>query len=47
VLAHVPLRRVIPHTDANRIPALCDLLLADFSDFSDFSDWAECKRLNV
>ncbi len=30
VLAHVPLRRVTPHTDAGRIPALCDLLLADF-----------------
>ena len=30
VLAHVPLRRVTPHTDAARIPALCDLLLTDF-----------------
>ena len=44
VLADVPLRRVVPHTDADKIPALCDLLLADFSDFS---DWAECERLNV
>jgi hypothetical protein len=30
VLAQVPLRRVTPHADAGRIPALCDLLLADF-----------------
>jgi hypothetical protein len=30
VLAHVPLRRVTPHADAGRIPALCELLLADF-----------------
>jgi hypothetical protein len=30
VLATVPLRRVTPHADAGRIPALCDLLLADF-----------------
>lgn len=30
VLAHVPLRRVTPHADASRIPALCDRLLADF-----------------
>ncbi|HSK62874.1 MAG TPA: hypothetical protein VK893_03510, partial [Pyrinomonadaceae bacterium] len=38
VLAHVPLRRVIPHADADRIPALCELLLADFAEF---------ERLNV
>lgn len=44
VLAQIPLRRVVPHTDAGRIPALCDLLLADFSDFS---DRAEFERLNV
>ena len=30
VLAHVPLRRVTPHTDARRLPALCNRLLADF-----------------
>ena len=33
VLVHVPLRRVTPHADADRIPALCDLLLADFASF--------------
>jgi hypothetical protein len=44
VLARVPLRRVTPHTDANRIPALCDLLLADFVDKAEFS---ELERLNV
>jgi hypothetical protein len=30
VLAHVPLRRVTPHTDPDRIPALCHRLLAAF-----------------
>lgn len=30
VLAHVPLRRVTPHTDARQLPKLCDLLLSDF-----------------
>lgn len=30
VLAHVPLRRVTPHTDASRLSGLCDLLLSDF-----------------
>jgi hypothetical protein len=30
VLAHVPLRRVTPHTDPNRLTKLCDLLLDDF-----------------
>lgn len=29
VLAHVPLRRVTPHTDARRLPTLCDRILAD------------------
>lgn len=33
VLAHIPLRRVTPHTDAGRIPMLCDLLLADVARF--------------
>jgi hypothetical protein len=30
LLAHVPLRRVTPHTDAGRLSGLCDLLLSDF-----------------
>ena len=30
VVAHVPLRRVTPHTDARRLSQLCDLLLSDF-----------------
>jgi len=30
VLAHVPLRRVTPHTDASRLTELCDCLLSDF-----------------
>ena len=30
VLAQVPVRRVIPHTDARRLSTLCDLLLSDF-----------------
>ena len=30
VVAHVPLRRVTPHTDASRLSRLCDLLLSDF-----------------
>jgi hypothetical protein len=34
VLAHVPLRRVTPHADAGRIPALCDLLLTDFGNLN-------------
>ena len=29
LLAHVPLRRVTPHTNANRLRSLCNLLLAD------------------
>ncbi|HEU4795596.1 MAG TPA: hypothetical protein VFT02_08190 [Pyrinomonadaceae bacterium] len=41
VLAQVPLRRVTPHTNAAKIPALCDLLLGDFSY------WADSARLNV
>ena len=30
VLAHVPLRRVTPHADPERLARLCDLVLADF-----------------
>src|SRR6476661_7663307 len=30
VLAHVPLRRVTPHTEASRLTELCDCLLSDF-----------------
>lgn len=30
VLAHVPLRRVTPHTDPARLGLLCDLVLSDF-----------------
>jgi hypothetical protein len=30
VMAHVPLRRVTPHTDPGRLGELCDRLLSDF-----------------
>jgi hypothetical protein len=30
VVAHVPLRRVTPHTDPDRLANLCHLLLDDF-----------------
>jgi len=30
VLNHVPLRRVIPHSDPDRLPELCDSILDDF-----------------
>jgi hypothetical protein len=30
VLNHVPLRRVVPHSDPARIPELCDSILDDF-----------------
>lgn len=30
VLAHVPLRRVTPHSDPGRLASLCDLVLSDF-----------------
>ena len=32
VLGNVPLRRVTPHADPARIPALCDQILNDFTD---------------
>jgi hypothetical protein len=32
VLAHVPLRRVTPHSDADRLANLCDLVLSDCKD---------------
>jgi hypothetical protein len=44
VLKKVPLRRVTPHTDASRIPALCDLLLADFAGGAGLSN---LQRLDV
>ena len=34
VLNNVPLRRVIPHADPARIPALCDRILSDFEEVS-------------
>lgn len=30
ILAHVPLRRVTPHTDAGQLAALCDRIVSDF-----------------
>jgi hypothetical protein len=29
LLARVPVRRVVPHVDAARLPRLCDIILAD------------------
>lgn len=34
VLAHVPLRRVTPHTSPARIPELCESILEDFESWS-------------
>jgi hypothetical protein len=34
VVAGVPVRRVIPHADIARLPALCDLLVNDFRDLA-------------
>jgi hypothetical protein len=34
VIASVTIRRVVPHEDVDRLPALCDLILNDFRDLA-------------
>jgi hypothetical protein len=42
LVAHVPVRRIVPHSDPSRIGALCDLILADAACLS-----ADCDSTSL